>query len=152
MVKDWHCIIVNFFVVGTVFQFAIKNQVTLVTCILLQIFSNCVFWFYKGSKISKYIFFLVASSNKKNQWKQKLSSFSVVVFEFWRTRLKRSIFQTLWKPDFGARFLFIELDTSNFGYLLIFWFCWTVQSLRKIGQHLHYTFYKGPHFDIFLFL
>ena len=24
--------------------------------------------------------------------------------------LKRSIFQTFWKPDFGARFLFIELD------------------------------------------
>ena len=93
------CIIVNFFVVGTVLQFAIKNQVTLVTCILLQIFSNCVFWFYKGSKISKYIFFLVASSNKKNQWKQKLSSFSVVVFEFWHTPLKRSIFQTFWKPD-----------------------------------------------------
>ena len=33
---------------------------------------------------------------------------------------KRSIFQTFWKPDFGARYLFIELDTSNFGYLLIF--------------------------------
>ena len=34
--------------------------------------------------------------------------------------IERSIFQTFWKPDFGARFLFIELDTSNFGYLLIF--------------------------------
>ena len=32
----------------------------------------------------------------------------------------RSIFQTFWNPDFGARFLFIELDASNFGYLLIF--------------------------------
>ena len=63
--------------------------------------------------------------------------------------LQRSIFQTFWKPDFGARFLFIELDTSNFGYLLIFWFCWTVQSLRKTGQYLHYTFYKGPPFDVF---
>ena len=30
-------------------------------------------------------------------------------------KFKRSIFQTLWKPDFGARFLFIELDSSNFG-------------------------------------
>ena len=35
-------------------------------------------------------------------------------------QIERSIFQTFWKPDFGARFLFIELDTSNFGYLLIF--------------------------------
>ena len=26
-------------------------------------------------------------------------------------KFKRSIFQTFWKPDFGARFLFIELDT-----------------------------------------
>ena len=33
---------------------------------------------------------------------------------------KRSIFQTLWKQDCCARFLFIELETSNFGYLLIF--------------------------------
>ena len=37
--------------------------------------------------------------------------------------VERSIFQTFWKPDFGARFLFIELHTSNFGYLLIFLFC-----------------------------
>ena len=27
--------------------------------------------------------------------------------------VKRSIFQTFWKPDFGARFLFIELDTKE---------------------------------------
>ena len=60
---------------------------------------------------------------------------------------KRSIFQTFWKPDFGAGFLFIELDNSNFGYLLIFLFCWTVQSLRMIGQHLYNTFYKGPPFE-----
>ena len=33
---------------------------------------------------------------------------------------KRSIFQTFRKPDFGARFLFFKLETSNFGYLLIF--------------------------------
>ena len=38
---------------------------------------------------------------------------------------KRSIFQTFWKPEFGARFLFIKLDTSNFGFkfwLLVFLF------------------------------
>ena len=38
----------------------------------------------------------------------------------YKLNFKRSIFQTFWNPDFGARFLFIELDTSNFGYLLIF--------------------------------
>ena len=42
--------------------------------------------------------------------------------QFWSEPSERSIFQTFWKPDFGARFLFIELDTSNFGYLLIFYF------------------------------
>ena len=66
-----------------------------------------------------------------------------LMIEF-KPRFERSIFQTFWRPDFGARFLFIELDTSNFGYLLISSFCWTLLSLRKIGQHLYYTFYKGP--------
>ena len=36
-------------------------------------------------------------------------------FFIYRHFVERSIFQTLWKPDFGARFLFIELDSSNFG-------------------------------------
>jgi len=31
--------------------------------------------------------------------------------------------------------LFLELDTSNFGYLLIFLFPLTMQSFSKIGQH-----------------
>ena len=34
----------------------------------------------------------------------------------------------------------------KFWLLAYFWFCWTVQSLRKIGQHLYYTF-----FDVFCF-
>ena len=34
-----------------------------------------------------------------------------------------------------AKFLFFELETSNFGYLLIFKFPLTVQSFSKIGQH-----------------
>ena len=71
-------------------------------------------------------------------WGKRFSEFTIEYLS------KRSIFQTFWKPDFGARFLCIALDASNFGYLLIFLFCWTVQSLRKIGQHLYYTFYKGP--------
>ena len=36
---------------------------------------------------------------------------------------KRSIFQTFWRLHCCAKFLFIELDSSNFGYLLIFEFC-----------------------------
>ena len=33
---------------------------------------------------------------------------------------KRSILQTFWKTDCVTRSLFFELETSNFGYLLIF--------------------------------
>ena len=47
---------------------------------------------------------------------------------------ERSIFQTFWKPHCCAKFLFIEFETSNFGYLLIFQFCWAVQSFSKIGN------------------
>ena len=57
---------------------------------------------------------------------------------------KRSIFQTFWKDDCCAKFLFFELETSSSGYLLIFFFSLTVISFRKIGQHLYQTFYKGP--------
>ena len=60
---------------------------------------------------------------------------------------QRSIFQTFWKVHCCAKFLFIELETSNFGYLLIFWFSLTMQSFRKIGQHLYQTFYNGPPFE-----
>jgi hypothetical protein len=35
---------------------------------------------------------------------------------------ERSIFQTFWKDDCGAKFLLFELAMSNFGYLLIFQF------------------------------
>ena len=52
-----------------------------------------------------------------------------------RSFLKRSIFQTFWKLHCCAKFLFIELETSNIGYLLIFLFPLTVQSFSKIGQH-----------------
>ena len=38
-------------------------------------------------------------------------------------------------------------------WLLAFFFKFslTVQSFRKIGQHLYWTFYKGPHFDVSCF-
>ena len=48
-------------------------------------------------------------------------------------------------------FLFLKLETSNFGYLFIFWFPLTVQSFSKVGQHWFKTFYKGPPFDVFWF-
>jgi hypothetical protein len=51
--------------------------------------------------------------------------------------LERSIFQTFWKDDCCAKLLFFELETSNFGYLLIFKFSLTMQSFRKIEQQLY---------------
>ena len=33
--------------------------------------------------------------------------------------------------------LFFELESSNYGCLLIFQFCWAVQSFNKIGHHWH---------------
>ena len=52
---------------------------------------------------------------------------------FWLA-FERSIFQIFWKVHCCTKFLFIELDTSNFGYMFIFQFCWTVESLSKIGE------------------
>ena len=46
-----------------------------------------------------------------------------------------SIFQTFWKIDSCPDFLFLELKTSNFGYLIIFLFPLNVQTFSKIGQH-----------------
>ena len=36
------------------------------------------------------------------------------------SNIERAIFQTFWKDEGCAKFLFFELETSNFGYLLIF--------------------------------
>ena len=44
----------------------------------------------------------------------------------------------------GDKVLFFELESSNFGYLLIFLLHLTQLSIRMIGQHLHYTF-SEPH-------
>ena len=60
---------------------------------------------------------------------------------------ERSIFQTFWKIHCCPDFLFLELETSNFGYLLIFWFPLTVESFSKIIQHGYLTFYEGPPFE-----
>ena len=48
---------------------------------------------------------------------------------------ERSIFQTVWRANSCTIFLFLELETSNFGCLLIFRFPFIVQSFGKIGQH-----------------
>ena len=60
---------------------------------------------------------------------------SAATILFWNCKtlnLKRSIVQTFSKPDCCPNFLFLELETSNFAYLLIFWIPLTVQSFRKI--------------------
>ena len=44
-------------------------------------------------------------------------------------------FQTFRKDEGCAKFLFFELETLNFGYLVIFIFPLTVQSFSKIEQH-----------------
>ena len=52
-----------------------------------------------------------------------------------RLHVKKVIFQAFWKLHCCTKSLFFELETSNCGYLLIFWFPLTVQSFSKIGQH-----------------
>ena len=49
-------------------------------------------------------------------------------------QVERSIFQTFWKPHYCAKCLFIELETSNFGYLLIFYFPLTLQLTARLDK------------------
>ena len=70
----------------------------------------------------------------------RVSIYHINCWLFWNPYLKRSIFQTFWKANNCTYSLFLELETSNFGYLLIFWFPSTVHSVGKIGQH----WYKAP--------
>ena len=68
---------------------------------------------------------------------------------------KRSIFQTFWKPDFGARFLFIELDTSNFGYCLFFNFaelCKVWEWLDNIYLNYYFSYDVCGCFRLSVFL
>ena len=62
-------------------------------------------------------------------------TFNISESEVKKTYCVWSIFQTFWKDEGCAKFLFFELETSNFGYLLFFWFPLTAQSFSKIGQH-----------------
>ena len=82
-------------------------------------------------------------------WRRPLTGF--VKFRPRISTFKRAIFQTFWKVHCCPDFLFLKLETSNFGYLFIFWFPLTVQSFNRIGQHWFKTFYKGPPFDVFWF-
>ena len=51
----------------------------------------------------------------------------VIRFEIGQSELERSIFQTFWKTDSCPDFLVLELEASNFGYLLIFLFSLTAK-------------------------
>ena len=88
------------------------------------IFKNILTW-GRFCSISSVVAILSHKGRKKSQKK-------LLIFRF---RKERSIFQTFWKPDCCPNFLFFELETSNFSYLLIFWFPLTVQSFINIGQH-----------------
>ena len=58
-----------------------------------------------------------------------------LLVKIWKeSGFKRAIFQTFWKPDCCTKSLFLELETSNFGYLLIFLFLLAVQSGRLQNQ------------------
>ena len=52
---------------------------------------------------------------------------------------ERSIFQTFWKDDCCAKFLFFELEMSNFGSLLIFL---TQFNCAKLENHLLRKLFK----------
>ena len=73
---------------------------------------------------------------KKNYWWIMKKHFSNVL-GLRNLQEERAFFQTFWKLHCCPNFLFFEIETSNFGYLLIFKFSLTVQSFRKIGQHLY---------------
>ena len=57
---------------------------------------------------------------------------------------ERAIFQTFLKLHCFTKSLFFELETSNCGYLLIFWFPFTVQSFSRIGKALIGWWLKSP--------
>ena len=60
---------------------------------------------------------------------------------------KRAIFQTFWKHHCFTKFLFFELEASNFGYLLILKFCKSVQ--RACRTKFYMTFYRNRKFELF---
>ena len=114
----------------------------------------CQMWFLRNispfSLDSSRILLMIHQKWTGQENKSK-STFLLFLIFFCSLSFKRSIFQTFWKLHCVTKSLLFKLETSNFGYLLIFWFCWAVQSFSKIGKHWYYTFYKGPPFDVFWF-
>ena len=47
---------------------------------------------------------------------------------------QRAIFQTFWKEHCCAKFLFFELETSNFDYLLFFNFVQLCKVLERLDN------------------
>ena len=92
---------------------------------------NSRFWLYSWRYIyiSRFRIFLKLFVSRQGGVKSPVSW----VFE--DLTFKRSIFQTFRKVHCCTKSLFFELETSNFGYLLIFSFYWAVQSFSKTGQH-----------------
>ena len=108
-------------------------------------FSLKALWFEHSSRIS-----VRANLNYIYHHKNVLQPLYLTFLSSWISKQsERSIFQTFWKPYCCPDFLFLELETSNFSYLLIFWFPLTVQSFRKFGQHWCNIFFKGPPFNVF---
>ena len=55
---------------------------------------------------------------------------------------ERAIFQIFLKTYCCTKSLFFELETSNFGYLLIFWFPLKVRQSQKQIGHIHNGWYS----------
>ena len=95
----------------------------------------------------------VAKDYTVNNYRQVIGMVTGENFAFfiYRHFVERSIFQTFWKPDFGARFLFIELDTSNFGSLLVFYFAELCKVWERLDNIYVTHFTRVPPFNVFLF-
>ena len=117
-----------------------KNPITNTSCDYCQ----WIFIFYKSKCLCDN---LVNKKEKSND--NQLSPFGLIETVMCQTHWKwpvnqlvltgqniceRSIFQTFWKANSCTDSLFLELETSNFGYLLIFCFSLTVQSFSKIEK------------------
>ena len=63
---------------------------------------------------------------------------------------KRSIFQVFWKHDSCPNFLFFELETSNFGYYIIFIFATLCKVWARLNKlDIRHFIRVPPPFDFF---
>ena len=63
----------------------------------------------------------------------------------------KEYFPNLLETWFWGQIFVYWATSSNFGYMLIFLFSWTMQSLRKIGNICVTHFTRVPPFDVFCF-